>query len=375
MPVSKRSCNKLILAAALALLIIALFSLKNFPDFVEKYYAHGLYLYIATALQWFYGIFPFSVGDIVYAAIIILAVAGAIKLVRYIFSGKRKASARLSLKGIIGLEFFILLFYLFWGMNYFRAPVAKRLHLTDSCYTNTALTELTSIMIDSANALRAGLSASDFQRSDSDIMDTSVNAVRAFTAEGFASYYPEIKKSLFSALMNYTGTSGYYNPLTAEAQLNYKMPVFLKPFTACHEMAHQMGFAAEDEANFAGFVIGISSKDRLLRYSSYYLGAAECLNSLRRLDSVTYNTFRNRISPMVMHDYRIDQQYWMKYQGQISSATGLFFDKYLKANNQPEGLRRYNLMIKLLLGWYRKNGLLRSPCLSPSNPSLSPRQE
>jgi len=43
-------------------------------------------------------------------------------------------------------------------------------------------------------------------------------------------------------------------PFTGEANVNISMPHTSIPFTACHEMAHQIGFAREDEANFIAYI-------------------------------------------------------------------------------------------------------------------------
>jgi hypothetical protein len=40
------------------------------------------------------------------------------------------------------------------------------------------------------------------------------------------------------------GFSGYLNPFTNEAQVNYMM-MYSFPMTTNHEMAHQMGFAVK----------------------------------------------------------------------------------------------------------------------------------
>ena len=52
----------------------------------------------------------------------------------------------------------------------------------------------------------------------------------------------------------YGGFLGYYNPFSGEAQVNTKVPAFIIPFTACHEIGHQLGFASESEASFVGYL-------------------------------------------------------------------------------------------------------------------------
>jgi hypothetical protein len=72
-----------------------------------------------------------------------------------------------------------------------------------------------------------------------------------------------------AGLGNYTGFTCYYNPFTGEAQLNTTIPRFLQPFIACHEVAHQLGYAKENEASFVGYLAAKGSGNALLQYSTY----------------------------------------------------------------------------------------------------------
>jgi hypothetical protein len=69
---------------------------------------------------------------------------------------------------------------------------------------------------------------------------------------------PSIKPSLISVPLSYMGFGGYLNPFTNEAQVNDCLPKYNFPTTTLHEMAHQIGYASESEANFIGFLASIS---------------------------------------------------------------------------------------------------------------------
>ncbi|RYZ93111.1 MAG: DUF3810 family protein, partial [Sphingobacteriaceae bacterium] len=45
--------------------------------------------------------------------------------------------------------------------------------------------------------------------------------------------------------------------------------------------------------------------------------------------------------------------YWQYYEGRLEVISSIFYDKFLKANNQPQGLLTYNQMITLVMAWYR----------------------
>jgi hypothetical protein len=294
------------------------------------------------------------VGDVLYIAVTCYLIYAFIRLVKLAFKKEFKAAGMFLMSITIGVQVSILMFYLFWGMNYFRPSAGERLNLRDTSYTTAELKAVTTVLIDSANACRTRVTPAELTQNNSAIYQTAIKAVSRLSADSvnFRTYYPGIKSSLLTPLLNYMGTSGYYNPFTGEAQMDYQMPVFTRPVIACHEMSHQMGYATEDEADFAGFLAGIGSDDHLLRYSAYYLAVDEFMYSLRFRDTVANNELKLRISPAVHNDFKIERAYWRSYQSQINRISSIFYDKFLKVNNQPQGLQTYNRMVLLIMAKY-----------------------
>jgi len=334
--------------------------MADHPEFIEKYYSNGFYRTVCFVFHPVFNLFPFSVGDIIYILIILYLLFAVIKLISLLIKRAWRMAGIFILGLTIGVQVFILCFYLFWGMNYYRPSAAKRLNLPDSGYTTEDLKSVTSMLIDSANSCRAKVTTSDLQQNNKAVYTSAINAVNALSAgsNNFHTYKPAIKPSILTPLLNYMGTSGYYNPFTTESQIDYQMPVFIKPFVACHEMSHQMGFAPEDEANFAGFIAGINSSDRLLRYSAYYVGVQEFMFALRQQDSVARKELRKNISQTVLDDFKTERNYWLSYESKLGVLSSLFYDDFLKANNQPQGLNTYNQMVRLVMGWYKRKGLV-----------------
>ncbi len=353
----KRSLkSRVITIALLALTWFILMLLADHPHTVERYYSDILYRAVCYVLHPVLNLFPFSVGDLLYITVVCYFIYAFIRLVVLAVKRKFSIAGIFLLKLIIIIQSATVIFYLFWGMNYFRPSAAERLNLPDSGYTVTDLRSVTSMLIDSANACRARVNDTDLHQGNKAIYETAKKAIDLLSVQSanFPAFHPDIKPSLLTPIMNYIGTSGYYNPFTSEAQINYQMPVFLRPFVACHEMSHQMGYGPEDEANFVGFIAGIQSHDRLLRYSAYYLGVQEFMYALRRQDSIARKELKKRISPLVLNDFKTERSYWLQYEGKLGVLSSLFYDDFLKANNQPQGLNTYNRMIILVMGWYRK---------------------
>jgi hypothetical protein len=346
---------RFIIILALSIAIFLLMALEDHPQLIECYYSKGLYPVICHVLHPIFNLFPFSLGDVLYIAVIGYLIYSLIRLIKLAIKKAFKQAGILLLGIVIGVQTGVLIFYLFWGLNYFRPQAGELLKLPDSNYTTASLKAVTAMLIDSANACRTRLTSNDLSQSNSVIYQTAIQAVSQLSNDSvnFRTYSPGIKPSLLTPLLNYIGTSGYYNPFTSEAQMNYQMPIFSKPVTACHEMSHQMGFGAEDEANFVGFLAGIGSHDRLQRYSAYHLAVGEFMFALYFRDSLQNKELKLRESAAVHNDFKIERAYWLSYQSKAGILSSIFYDKFLKANNQPQGLNTYNRMVLLVMALYR----------------------
>ena len=355
--ISKTTRSRAIAIVVLFLLILLLGIIQNFPNFIERWYSEGLYPVICTILHLLFNFIPFSVGDVFYCCVVVLGLIAVVKLIRLLFAKRFEAFLGYVLKIVLVVQVLYLVFYLFWGLNYYRPSAAKRLGLQDTSYTIYDIEAVTSRLIDSANLYRSSLTDSDLKTSNADIYRSAAEAINTLSkhSASYTSYRPKAKSSMLTWATNYLQTAGYYNPFTGESQVNYQMPVFMRPVTTTHELSHQMGFGAEDEADFVGFLAGISSQNKLLKYSAYYLGVGEFMSSIRRRDSVAFKSLKTCISPAVLTDFKTERLYWKSFEGRAGTLSGIFYDHFLKANNQPHGLKTYNRMIRLTMAWYKKN--------------------
>jgi hypothetical protein len=360
---------KAIAIVALGIIIFCITLAANHPFFIERFYSNGLYPVICKVLHPVLNFFPFSVGDLFYIFLIIYFIYAGYLIIKLAIKKKFIMALGVVLRMVITVQLLYLIFYLFWGLNYFRIPAGERLGLRDSNYTTADLKAVTTMLIDSANATRARLTTIDISQNNDTIYKIAVKAISKLSHDSlnFRTYNPGVKSSILTPLLNYIGTSGYYNPFTSEAQINYQMPLFDRPFVACHEMSHQIGFGAEDEANFSGFIAGIGSTDRLLRYSCYHLAVDEFMHALYYRDSLSSQALRPKISGLVRNDFKTERLYWKLYQSKFDVISSIFYNDYLKANNQPQGLDTYNRMVLLVMALYRNKVHSSPPGISIIN--------
>src|SRR5690606_30418424 len=124
-------------------------------------------------------------------------------------------------------------------LNYYREPALSRYQLDQEELSQADLLSMAERMIDSANSIRASLSQAEIK---TDFKTIARKAEENFKNHDFGpdkSRFPAVKASLLSPFMNYLGTSGYFNPFSAESQVNTDMPVYVQPFICSHELAHQ----------------------------------------------------------------------------------------------------------------------------------------
>jgi len=82
-------------------------------------------------------------------------------------------------------------------------------------------------------------------------------------------YYPRPKALLSSDFMCQQYMQGYYFPFSMEANYNDVMYILNIPAAMCHELAHLRGYIYEDEANFIGYLACVQSEDAFFRYAGY----------------------------------------------------------------------------------------------------------
>jgi hypothetical protein len=168
-----------------------------------------------------------------------------------------------------------------------------------------------------------------------------------------------LKPSVWSWVGNYMGFTGYYNPFTGEAQVNTLVPKFLQPFTTCHEIAHQLGYAKEMEANFVAYLAAKQSADTLLQYSVYLDLFMYSNRNLYATDSTAANVYRKQLSPEVMKDLQEWRDFNNRHRNPIEPVFRWIYSKYLEGNQQPQGVLSYDAVTGFLVAFYKKNGKIK----------------
>lgn len=328
-------------------------------QWVENAYTYGFYQKLSKLFRYTWGRAPVSIGDLLYIAVFIWLIMKLLKLIKILAARKFSRSAfLLGAFRYFRLAIWIyLIFNIFWGLNYNRPGIAYQLELDVKKEPVEQLRRLTQLLLDSTNAC----SIHPEWKNKITVAQIFTGADLAYQqispTYAFLNYHPvSIKKSLFGVIGNYIGYSGYFNPFTGEAQVNHTVPVAVLPFVTCHEIAHQLGYAKENEANFVGFLAAEHSRETAFRYSAYFEMFLYANAELFPYDTAAYRANIRALAKPARADLAELRAFRIKYEGPVDQAVSAFYDRYLKLNQQPSGEKSYSRVVMWLLAYYSKRG-------------------
>lgn len=351
----------LVFTLILAVIAVAIHIYSNDSTRVENQYSTHIYPVLSGILRYSFGWLPFSIGDVLYGGVILWLIRKIINGAKILF--KRKATLPGLANGLARALRILLvtyiLFNLLWGINYNRVGIAGQLQLKTEKYKPEDLQMMNGLLVEKINSSKQALVNQRFQYPSKRQLFLKVQGAykQAEKIYPFLQYHPaSLKPSLWSWLGNYVGFTGYYNPFTGEAQVNTLVPKFLQPFTTCHEVAHQLGYAKEMEANFVGYLSASASKDTSLLYSVYLDLFMYSNRNLFATDSVAAKSFREKLSPAVREDVREWRKFSEEHRSPLEPIFRWVYGKYLEGNQQPQGVLSYDEVTGFMIAYYKKYG-------------------
>ncbi|ARV05878.1 hypothetical protein BTO04_03810 [Polaribacter sp. SA4-10] len=325
------------------------------PEFIERYYSNGIYPYISSFFRILLGWIPFSVGDLLLAFLLYIFIRFIYRLIKSRF--KNGIHKFIHFTAILSIIY--CCFYLFWGLNYYREPLAKNLGYEQTKYTTEQLKKVTEHIIEKLNYYQLEIAKEASLKVENPYSEKEMYEMAVYGYDHLSNDFPQlkykhksVKSSLMSLLQTYNGTSGYLNPLTGEAQVNDKMPKTSYPTTTCHEMAHQIGFAAENEANFVGFLAANYNDDVFFKYASYRMAFGYCISEIRKRDKNLSKELWKTVNKGIAKDFNASYLFWQHYKNPFEPLVKKGYNAYLKANNQDKGVQSYNYVVDLLISYF-----------------------
>lgn len=357
---SRRAWIVTLTVLGVALLLRA--AAAQWPEATEHVYARGLYPWIHRLQTSVSRVAPISCGELLFVA---LAGLAAFRAARFVRNWRRREKPRLEhalreLSCVALLAAWLYVIYLgAWAYNYARLPYAHGTGLEVRAASADELEAAAREWLHRATELRRELPedsqgvvalSSDFERHARAIADAWARAGELDPR--LAGPRPVLRAASASRLMTAAGIAGIYWPFTGEPHVNVLPPQPQRVFSALHEVAHQRGFAREDEANYLAVKVGANSGDRELEYSAALMAFSHLSRSLAVADIQRILGLNLEADPGVQRDLKAIREFWAapsKTVQTVREVSSKVNDTYLKVQGQSQGVRSYGRMVDLLL--------------------------
>ena len=252
-----------------------------------------------------------------------------------------------------------------YGLNYYAGPISDDVRLGNSEFTAEDLEKATIYFRDMANQMAKEMPRDENGKLIFDDFDTlAVQAGQGFNALAyeqsgsiFAGCTIPVKKLGWADMYTSMGITGVTMPLTGEAAVNPQIPSISLPFTMCHEMAHRMSIATENDANFAAFLACLANEDKQFQYSAYYMAFRYCYSALYSAGTSETAAAAARIDLEVNDYLRYDLTQYDKFftkhrDDTLSNIADSVNDTYIKVSGDENGTASYGQVSIYLVNWY-----------------------
>jgi len=331
------------------------------PDWIERGYLPYVFRPVTGLLRLLLGWIPLSVGQLLLAGFIFWACYRLGRFLSRLF--RRQLRWEAVLFSLLPAAVLIYILYMvLWGLCYHRVPLATRLQLDTGQVTQAELVRLAERLTEQTRRARRRGDPSAYPKVHPEVLYERAHlgfAQLARRQSGFEYRLTSLKTGLGASLLSYLNIAGFYLPLTGEGVVNpYVHPQRL-PFVITHEMAHQLGYASEEEANYLGYLACRHHPDPLFRYAGFYGMLFYTLETIALVDPVAYERLLARVDPAIMQERAAEIRFWQRYYLPIQAVTtGWLYDRFLKLNGQASGVQSYGQVVELLVGEMRREQVM-----------------
>ncbi len=334
------------------------------PDYVETIYSRSIYTVLIKVLSFSTAWIPFSVAECLLVLFAVWILWQAIHGITQLFKKKRNirnlfTHCVVNVLTLTSLTYAINIFLC--GLNSQRMPIADTMELDTSPASSSELKALCVDLITEANALREKI-----DEDENGVMrlkySKSKTLSRAYLgSKKIANQYSFLsagscnpKAVGMSSLMKFFALRGIFTPFTGEPNVSLDLPPAAIPFVTAHEIAHQMGIARENEADYIAYLSCRAHPDIDYQYS----GAIEMLKDLLPyMDGISLKELAPSLAPGIKRDLAFNSSFWrekttstkQKVRVKILRAHLKVHDTMLKLHGEPAGLKSYGMVVDLLI--------------------------
>jgi Protein of unknown function (DUF3810) len=316
------------------------------PSLVDRFYAppYAVWQRVVTpAFDWL----PFAPFDLWLAVTCVVLVVAVRRAVRRARPGLVRALAGAILSVFVVASVAYLWFLASWGLNYRRAPLTARLDISRERVTASAVRALATRTVTELNRLHAPAWASgwpEWRDVPALLMPTVPPAAAAL---GLAPPRPGAPRvSLLQPYFRWASIEGMTDPFLLDVIVNGDLLPVERPAMVAHEWGHLAGLAREAEASYFGWRV-CQAGDARTQYSAWLFLYGYVMNSI---DAEARRPLMASLADGPRRDLRAMAERSARAVPAVRDAAWQAYDRYLKSNRVPEGVRSYDDVLVLILG-------------------------
>lgn len=305
---------------------------------------------------------PFSVAELLIA---LAAIGTMVYIICSIAAMIRRKNRKNALKQIYiifitltaGVMAVYAAFCLLWGVIFYGDDFIRKSGLKNDKISTEQLETVTEYFAQLANDYaplvprdESGACRSDRQA----ILRRSDEVFRATEQRIPCLAGPDIRAKgvFFSRVMSYIDFTGFFFPITGEANVNMDFPEALFAFTVAHELSHQRGVGKEQEANFVAVMACLDYGDAEYCYSACLMAYIYLGNALYKADNAAWQQVYSTLSLEVRADLKANNEYWARFDTPVQTISNTVYEGFLQSYDQQLGLKSYGACVDLLVNYY-----------------------
>ena len=333
--------------------------MRNYPASFFPWYRNSSKVLMGALA----GLFSFtknSVWDVGAAVLLLILI---IALIRCII--RKRGFVSLLRRTLLIVSVLVLIAMHGWLGNHYAPKLSTYLNLEVKQYSTQELYEAAEAYLMEAASLAPMIERDNTKCPlPADFYETARTAGSSYSV--LSETYPVLRGasvpvkrfSLIGEYLLYNGIIGMFMPVTGESSVPRNVPVIPLPFTMCHEAAHRLGIASEQEANFCAFLACMNSDDKYFRYSGAYSAFGYCWNALVSADpdraKKLYETYKMQEGvSLVFMDRQDTRAAYDKYDSPLQDVSDNINDTYLKTFSHESGIRSYGEVTDYLIAWHQ----------------------
>ena len=327
------------------------------PSFFFPWYRDLSKRWMAAA-AWLFSAVPYSVWDIGALCLVLLFILSLIRTVR-----RKHGVLRLMQNSLLVVSVLLFSAVQGWLGNHYAPKLSEYLSLDVRKYSEDELYAAAEYYLQEASKDALLIPRDDAGHAlPQDFFQTAKAAGSSYLP--LSETYPVFEGSsapvkcfsLIGEYLLYNGIIGMFMPVTGESSVPRNVPVIPLPFTMCHEAAHRLGIASEQEANFCAFLACINQDSLYFRYSGYYSAFGYCWASLsaenpERAQELAAQYADDPSFAMVFRDRSDTRAAYAKYDSPLQDVSDNINDTYLKTFSHESGIRSYGEVTDYLIAW------------------------